>query len=71
VALGRRLRIPTRPRVGRQETETDNGGDLRHTRSRSSSNASRAAPAGAPLGVVGDGQAHPAPDGSGSYYFPD
>lgn len=68
--------IPHAPtRVGRQETETDNGGDIRHNPftivvSNASSAAAYQQARASWAAWSGDGQAHPAPDGSGSYYFP-
>lgn len=69
--------IPHAPtRVGRQETETDNGGDIRSNPftvvvSNSSSAAAYQQALADWNAWSGDGQAHPAPDGTGSYYFPD
>jgi len=69
--------IPHAPtRVGRQETETDNGGDIRHNPftivvSNASAAAAYQQARASWVAWSGDGQAHPAPDGSGSYYFPD
>lgn len=68
--------IPHGPtRVGRQETEGDSSGDIRHNPftivvSNSSSAAAYQQAKANWMAWSGDGQAHPAPDGSGSYYFP-